>query len=180
MKRLFGLLSVVLLVSGLSFGQVTTVNGGSIQGIITDPSGAVVPSVHVVAVATETGTTRSVDTDSAGIYTIGPLIPGNYTVSVEKTGFTRMVVKTVVRTGTVTSGNFKLALGESTTTVEVSAGGLQVNTDQIAVSDVISSEQVKQLPVNGRNVLDLAQIVPGVILESVETFDPTKAGYSAI
>jgi hypothetical protein len=95
-------------------------------------------------------------------------------------GFQTLTVRTVVKTGTVTSGNFKLTLGSATTTVEVNAGALQVNTEQPGVSDVISREQIEKLPVNGRNFLDLAQIEPGVILQSGESFDPTKAGYSAI
>ena len=57
---------------------------------------------------------------------------------------------------------------------------VQLNTDQAGVSDVITAQQIKSLPVNGRNFLDLAQIQPGVILQSGESFDPTKAGYSAI
>ena len=89
-------------------------------------------------------------------------------------------MKTVVRTGTATNGSFKLSVGGNNQTVEVVAGALQVNTDQAGVSDVITKEQIDSLPVNGRNFLDLAQIEPGVILQSGESFDPTKAGYSAI
>jgi hypothetical protein len=85
-----------------------------------------------------------------------------------------------VRTGTVTSGDFKLLLGNSNETVEVNAGAVQVNTEQISVSDVITRDQIDTLPVNGRNFLDIAQIEPGVILQSGASFDPTKAGYSAI
>ncbi len=180
MKKLFGLLAVLLAVTGLSFGQVTTVNGGSIQGTITDPSGAIISDAKVTVSATDTGTTRETVTDGSGVYVVGPLPPGSYTVKIEKSGFTGLSVKTVVRTGTVTNGNYKLSIGESTTTVEVNVGEVQVNTDQTSVSDVITSEQIKNLPVNGRNFLDLAQIEPGVILQSGESFDPTKAGYSAI
>ena len=86
----------------------------------------------------------------------------------------------MVRTGTATNGSFKVTLGASTETVEVNAGALQVNTEQIGVSGVVTREQIDSLPINGRNFLDVAQIQPGVILQSGETFDPTKAGYSAI
>ena len=71
-------------------------------------------------------------------------------------------------------------MASPSTTVEVNAGALQVNTEQAGVSDVITKAQIDSLPVNGRNFLDLAQIEPGVILQSGESFDPTKAGYSAI
>jgi hypothetical protein len=180
MKRLLGLALVLISMTALSFGQVTTVNGGSIQGTITDASGASVPGANITVTAAETSTTRKITTDSSGVFVLGPLVPGNYTVNITKEGFTSLSVKTVVKTGTVTNGNYKLTVGESTTTVEVSVGAIQVNTEQTSVSDVISQEQIKNLPVNGRNFLDLAQVEPGVVLQSGESFDPTKAGYSAI
>jgi len=180
MKKLFGILLVMFAVTGFGFSQAVSTNGGSIQGTITDPSGAVVPQARITIVSVDTGSTRSFTTDAAGVYSIGPLVPGNYTVRIEKEGFTSLSVKTVIRTGTATNGNYKLTLGDATTTVEVNAGALTLNTEQAGISDVITTEQIKSLPVNGRNFLDLAQIQPGVILQSGESFDPTKAGYSAI
>ncbi len=180
MKKLFGLVLVIVALTSMSIGQAISVNGGSIQGTITDSSGAVVPNATVTVLGTDTGSSKTLTTDSAGFYSIGPLNPGNYEVDVVTPGFQKLAVKTVVRTGTVTSGNFKLTIGQSSETVEVNAGALQVNTEQAGVSDVITREQISTLPVNGRNFLDLAQIEPGVILQSGESFDPTKAGYSAI
>ncbi len=163
-----------------AFAQAVSVNGGSIQGTITDPSGAVVPGVAITIASPETGFKRALTADSAGFYSVGPLNPGNYTVTVASSGFQTLTVQTVVRTGTSTPGNFKLSLGQSSTEINVTAGAVQLNTDQGAVSDVITRQQIDSLPINGRNFLDLAQIEPGVILQSGETFDPTKAGYSAI
>ncbi|CAN5663468.1 hypothetical protein BH10ACI4_BH10ACI4_26580 [soil metagenome] len=180
MKKLLGLMMVFLATVTFSFGQAISVNGGSIQGTITDPTGAVVPGATISIVASDTAVIKNLTADSAGYYSVGPLNPGAYTVTVSTPGFQKLSVKTVVRTGTVTSGNFKLFLGASSDTVEVNAGALQVNTEQAGVSDVITKEQIDSLPVNGRNFLDLAQISPGVILQSGESFDPTKAGYSAI
>jgi len=180
MKRLLGLVLVLFAISALGFGQIVSVNGGAIQGSITDSSGAVVPNAKVTIKGTDTGFTREIMTDSAGYYSVGPLTPGNYQVTVGAQGFQTLTVNTVVRTGTATSGNFKLSIGSSNVTVEVNAGALQVNTEQAGVSDVITKAQIDSLPVNGRNFLDLAQIEPGVILQSGESFDPTKAGYSAI
>jgi hypothetical protein len=171
---------VLLTTSVLSYGQATSVNGGSIQGSITDPSGAVVPNASVTILATDTGSSKTVITDKAGFYSVGPLNPGNYTVTITASGFEHLSVKTVIRTGTATSGTFKLTLGSSAETVEVNAGALQINTEQIGVSGVITREQIDTLPVNGRNILDYAQLQPGVILQPGESFDPTKAGYSAI
>jgi hypothetical protein len=180
MKRIFGAVVVLVVFVAMSFGQATSVNGGSIQGTITDATGAVVPGAPITILANDTGTTKKVVTDNAGFYSVGPLNPGPYTVTITMQGFQTLTVKTEVKTGTVTSGNFRLTLGSATETVEVNASSLQVNTEQPGVSDVISREQIDTLPVNGRNFLDLAQIEPGVILQSGESFDPTKAGYSAI
>ncbi len=160
--------------------QAISVNGGSIQGTITDPSGAVMAGATVVIKSNDTDASRTTKTDSAGFYSVGPLNPGSYSVDVSLTGFESLDVKTVVRTGTATDGSFKLKVGSSGETVEVSAGQIQVNTDQPGVSDVITREQIASLPINGRNFLDIAQLPPGVILQSGEPVAPTKAGYSAI
>jgi hypothetical protein len=163
-----------------SLAQVVSTNGGSIEGIITDSSGAIVPGAAIVIADRDSGFSKSVVTDRAGLYSVGPLAPGNYSVTVTATGFSTLKVDTVVRTGTATSGSFKLTVGSAAQTVEVQASALQVDTDQPGVSDVITSAQIESLPVNGRNFLDIAQIEPGVILQAGSSFDPTKAGYSAI
>ncbi len=160
--------------------QVVSTNGGSISGDITDPSGAKVPNAMVTVSSSETGFIKTVQTDSAGFYSVGPLNPGPYKVRITAAGFEALDVAEVIRVGTATSGTFKLTLGSSKETVEVVAGTVQIDTDQPGVSDVLTREQIQSLPVNGRNFLDLAQIEPGVILQPGSTFDPTKAGYSAI
>ncbi len=180
MKRLLGTTALLAASAVFSFGQAVSVNGGSIAGTITDASGAVVPQASVLVEGTDTGFKKSLTSDSAGFFTIGPLTPGNYSVKVIGTGFETLTTNTVVRTGTVTNGNFKLTIGKSSDTIEVNAGAVQVNTEQGGVSDVITNEQIQSLPINGRNFLDVAQIEPGVILQSGQSFDPTKAGYSAI
>ena len=180
MKKLFGLLLLLISVTAVSFGQAVSVNGGSIQGSITDSTGAVVPHATVTIKGTDTGFTRAIATDAAGYYSVGPLNPGNYVLLITAPGFQTLSVNTVVKTGTVTSGSYKVSIGQSNVTVEVEAGAVQVNTDQAGVSDVITREQIESLPINGRNVLDAAQLQPGVILQSGDSFDPTKAGFSAI
>ncbi len=180
MKRLLGIVVLLFAAVTLSFGQATSASGGSIQGAITDQTNAVVPNATVVVRSPDTGYTRTITTDSAGFYSVGPLNPGRYSVTVTAPGFRTLTVNTIIQTGTATSGSFKLTVGESSVTVEVTAGSVQVNTDQPGVSDVLSRQQIQSLPLNGRNILDAAQVQPGVILQSGETFDPTKAGFSAI
>lgn len=190
--RVFGLRSAVLAIAAAfaltavgpvtrpAYSQAISTNGGSIQGTVTDPSGAVLPGATITITNTDTGFKKTLTSDSKGFYSLGPLAPGHYTISMDAAGFSHLVVKTVVTAGTVSSGNAKMKIGGSGTTVEVDAGALQVNTDQIGVAGTISQQQIDTLPINGRNILDAAQLQPGVILQSGMSFDPTKAGYSAI
>jgi hypothetical protein len=162
------------------YGQAVSANGGAIEGEITDSSGAKIIGVSVVVADQDNGFSKSLTTDKAGFYSIGPLNPGTYTITITAPGFSVLKVDTTVKVGTATPGSFKLAIGSASETVEVAAGALQVNTEQAGVSDVITTAQIDSLPVNGRNFLDIAQIEPGVILQAGSSFDPTKAGYSAI
>ncbi len=168
------------LLSPTLFAQAISVNGGSIQGVISDPSGAAVSGASISVTGTDTGFKKELTTDKAGIYAIGPLNPGNYTVTISASGFQTLSVQTIVRTGTSTPGSFKLTVGQASTEISVTAGAVQVNSDQISVSDVITRQQIDSLPINGRNFLDVAGLEPGVILQDGQGFDPTKAGYSAI
>jgi hypothetical protein len=184
MKKLIAFAVVLFATVGMVLGQAISVNGGSIQGTITDATGAVVPNANLQVTGSDTGSSKTLTTDSAGFFSIGPLNPGPYKVLVTAPGFQKLSVTTVVRTGTVTSGNFKLAIGQSSETVEVNAGSVQLNTEQAGVSAVITQKQFDTLPVNGRNFLDFAQLQPGVQLQAGGSgdggFDPTKAGYSAL
>ncbi len=176
------LAAAIILLPGTqsAYSQAISTNGGAIQGTVSDPSGAVIPGAKITVSSPDTGFTRALTSDSAGFYSLGPLTPGRYTITVEAAGFDREVVKTVVAVGTVSSGNVKLKIGAGTTVIEVDASSLQINTDQVGVAGIVSQQQLETLPVNGRNVLDTAQLQPGVILQSGMTFDPTKAGYSAL
>ncbi|MBS1813794.1 MAG: TonB-dependent receptor [Acidobacteria bacterium] len=187
MNKILSVAALSLALAGQGFlaspamhGQAISVNGGAITGTVTDNTGAVVPNASVKVTSPDTGYTNTVTSNSAGVYQIGPLNPGKYNLVVTAPGFSTVNVATVVRTGTATSGDVKLNIGSTADTIEVSTGDLQINTEQAGVSDVITQEQINKLPVNGRNFLDVAQIEPGVILQSGETFDPTKAGYSAL
>ena len=184
MKRSLVLLLLLLTTSVLGLSQAISVNGGSIQGTITDPSGAVVPGATVTITGTDTGYKVTLTTNSSGLYSVGPLNPGAYNIRIGASGFSDLSVETVVRTGTATNGSFRLHVGDSHQTIEVTEGSVQVNTEQVGVSNVITQHQLETLPVNGRNILDFAQLQPGVQLQPGGSddggFDPTKAGYSAL
>jgi len=184
MKNFFRLIAVLVLVTVAGHGQAISVNGGSIEGTISDPTGAAIPGASVIITSPDTGYKSQLSVNSLGHYSVGPLNPGNYVVQVTAPGFNKLVLTTVIRTGTVTNGNAKLVLGQQTETVEVNAGQVQVNTDQISVSGVLTQKDFDELPVNGRNFLDFAQLQPGVQLQNGDYaaggFDPTKAGFSAL
>jgi hypothetical protein len=162
-----------------AFAQATNTSG-SIQGTITDPSGAVLAGATVTITSSGTAAAQTLTTDSAGFYHSGPLVPGNYTVTVAAPGFSQIKGTTVVQISSIATDNYKLAVGSNAQVVEVEGSAVQVNSEQSNVQSVITRQQIENLPVQGRNFLDLAQLEPGVQLQSGETFDPTKAGYSAL
>jgi hypothetical protein len=171
-------LSILLLFS-VSFAQ-TTVGQGSIQGSVTDPSGAVVSAAKVTISSKETGQTINTTTSSSGTYNSGGLSVGDYTVRIEASGFKTTQFNVAVQVAVTSTGNAKLELGQGSTVVEVQGSAVTVNTEQATVQGVLTGEQIDNLPVNGRNFLDLAQLEPGVQMQDGTSFDPTKAGYASV
>src|SRR5438105_11446479 len=99
----------------------TTISTGSIQGTITDPSGAVVSGARVTIRNRATEQTITTTTNSAGTYTSGALIPGDYVVRIEGSGFKTVEIPVTVQVNVTSAGNGKLTVGESTQVVEVQA-----------------------------------------------------------
>ncbi len=169
----------VLLAPHHARAQATNTSG-SIQGTITDSSGAVLPGATVTITNAGTTNAKTLTTDAAGFYTSGPLTPGSYKVTVTASGFSTVDATTTVQISSVATDNYKLTVGSAAQVVQVEGSGVQVNSEQSNVGSVITQQQIQNLPVQGRNFLDLAQLEPGVQLQSGESFDPTKAGYSAL
>lgn len=172
-------LTLAAYTSPVAFGQAT-IQAGSIQGTITDPSGAVVPGATVTISSVDTGQKKTLTSTSTGAYNSGPLTPGNYKVTVEKQGFSTSTLTTVVSIGNIAQGNLKLALSGTNQVIEVQTGANQVNTEQATVQGVLTSGQIEALPINGRNFMDSAQLEPGVQIQDASNFDPTKTGYAGI
>ncbi|HWI68250.1 MAG TPA: carboxypeptidase regulatory-like domain-containing protein, partial [Nitrospiraceae bacterium] len=158
----------------------TTISTGSIVGTVTDPSGAVVNGAKVTITNKATGQIVTTTTTSSGTYASGALTPGDYQVRVEGQGFKTTLFPATVQVNTTALGNIKLEVGQSAQVVEVQASELAVNTEQATVQGVLTSEQIENLPINGRNFLDLAQLEPGVQIQDGGTFDPTKNGFSSV
>jgi hypothetical protein len=170
----------VLIASSIVVHAQTTISTGSVQGTVTDQSGALVAAAKVTITNKSTSRVINVSTTSAGAYASGALTPGDYVVRVEAKGFKTSEAAFTVQVGVTSSGNIKLQVGEATQVVEVQASEVQVNTEQATVQGVLTTQQIENLPINGRNFLDLAQLEPGVQIQDGGNFDPTKNGFSSI
>jgi hypothetical protein len=157
-----------------------TISSGGIQGTILDPNGASVATAKVTVTSKATGQKTTPEVTSAGDYNSGALIPGTYLVRVEAAGFKAIEKTIVVQVGVVSNGNITLEIGSTSTVIEVEGSAVQLSTEQATVQGVMTTEQIEQLPIGGRNFLDLAQLEPGVQIQDGGNFDPTKNGFSSI
>jgi Carboxypeptidase regulatory-like domain len=173
------LITLLLLLSSLATAQ-TTLSTGTINGTVTDPSGAVVSNAKVVITNVGTSQTINLTSSTSGSFSTGPLEPGQYKVQVSATGFSSISEVVTVQVGNTATVLAKLIVGQESQVIDVQGSTVQVNTEQATVQGVLTSAQIENLPVNGRNFLDLAQLEPGVQIQDGQNFDPTKAGYSSI
>jgi hypothetical protein len=156
----------------------TTVSTGSIVGTVSDPSGLVVSGASVTITNVATGQLIDLTTNSAGSFNSGALIPGNYRTQVSAKGFSTAELSLAVLVGNTATVNVQLQIGLETQVVEVQDVDVRVNIEQPTVQGVLSAEQIENLPVNGRNFMDLAQLEPGVQIQDGANF--SKDGYSSI
>lgn len=165
-------LSLLLIQAVVSAQTATT---GQISGSVTDQSGAVVPDATVTATQVGTGLTRTVVTSDDGNYSITNLAIGTYRVKISKSGFKETAVSDVaVNVANVTRQNVALEIGEVSAIVEVTADAVQVETQTGAVGEVITGEQVRELPLNGRSFVQLTTLQPGV--STANNFDSKSKG----
>ncbi len=153
------LLLVVIFLAAMAFGQSST---GTIQGTVTDTSGAVLPNASVTV--TNLGTSRAVTltTNGDGLFSLPALDPGQYKVEVSQANFGKVAKQTILQTAQVVNLDFALKPGATAETVEVTAATPIVETTMSGVSDTVTGRQIVDLPLNGRNFTDLATLVPGV------------------
>lgn len=163
----------------VAYGQATTA-AGAIQGTISDPKGAILPGTTVTITNLDTSAQKVLVTDSSGFYSVGSLVPGKYKILATMPGFATMTAMVTVQIGTTTNGDLKLKVGSAVEQVVVTSDALQVNTVQSTVQGVLTEQQIDNLPISGRNFLDLSQLEPGVQLQDGAGFDPTKGSYSSI
>jgi len=146
--------------SSSAFAQSTA----TLQGSVTDQSGAVVSGVKVTVRNQATGAERIVQTDSEGNYQVAALPPGVYRVEAQAQGFGSQTVSDLtLEVSRIVVQNFQLKLGDVTQRVEVSADSQTVETSTITVGQVINQKTVQEIPLNGRHFVDLGLLIPGSV-----------------
>ena len=172
-KYVFSIISLALLfvLTVAVFAQQPT---ATLTGVVTDPNGAVIPGATVTATNKATNLTRTAATNSEGVYVIANLPVGEYEVKISFNAFeTRVFNPIALNVGqTVTINTDLLVAG-----IEIDAGMISpdipiVDTQTSKVDEVIDEKEISNLPLNGRNFLELALLTPGN--SPAPNFDPTK------
>src|ERR1051325_665940 len=163
MKQLF---LCILLTATAAFAQFSS----AIQGTVTDATQGAIGDAKVTVKNQATGVSREAVTNSEGNYRISSLGPGLYTVTVQKSGFnTKEQTSVSLTLSEVARADVILTVGAISERVEVSESVVLVETEQGRVSGRIDSTQLKELPLNGRNILNLIAIQPGIVGRGIST-----------
>ncbi|HET9527052.1 MAG TPA: TonB-dependent receptor [Pyrinomonadaceae bacterium] len=171
MRSVFALLPLLLVLTASVLGQQAA--KATLTGTVTDPNGAVVPGASVTATQTATGVRRETVSNDEGLYVLTDLAPGEYEVRVEAKGFViRLVTNLSLQVGQTVTLNSPLEVRGTTEKTEQFASPPLIDTRDSLVQGVVESREVESLPLNGRNFLELALLVPGNA--PAPNFDPTK------
>jgi len=148
----------------LAFSAVAQIQNGQFSGTVTDPSGAAIPNAKVTVTNNGTNLSVTTTTNSSGSYSVKELPPGTYKITTEASGFrTVNDANVTLNAGTIEHVDFKMTLGQAQEVVEVTSESSAVNTEESKLATTISSTQIANLPLNGRNVYDLMQQAPGAV-----------------
>jgi hypothetical protein len=157
---------LIVLCLGAAVSHAQSIITGAVSGTITDPSGAILPNATVTLVNTATGDTQSGKTNTSGVYLFPLLKPGDYTVTVEQSGFRVAVAKVTVTLGQTATADLKLELGDATQRVEVTIGNVELQTEDGNISSNFDTHQVENVPNPGGDLTYIAQIAPGVTINT--------------
>jgi hypothetical protein len=173
--RSFFLLSLVLTSCNFLSAQATAT--GNIGGVVTDATGAALPNATVTATNKGTNAQRTVTSNSAGQYRFDFLPAGVYNVKGESSGFSSAEVKDIdLLVGTTFTANLPMRAGVVNSSIEVIANNQLVDTEKTDSSASVTPKEIVDLPLNGRDIANLAILAPGV--KMVDSYDPTKNRYA--
>jgi len=151
---------------------------GSVQGTVTDASNAVINGAQVTITSVGTDAKRTATTGSSGNFRFDMIPAGNYKLQISATGFSTAVQTLQLLVGQNLSSTIELKPGVATTTVEVSAENLIIDTAKSSVSVEITPAEVQNLPMVGQDAANLAYLAPGV--KQTDSYDPTKNRYAIL
>ena len=151
---------LVLAITVVAWGQATT---GQFSGTITDASGGSIPNASVTVTNTGTGAARTATTDQTGAYLVAQLPPGSYDIAASAAGFKKVVQSAVeLQVNQAATLNFTLQPGQVTETIEVTGAAPQLEAQSSSLGTVVNTQLTAELPLNGRNFVQLATLSPGV------------------
>ena len=156
--RIFGA-CLAILVTTAAWAQAPV---GTISGTVRDQSDAVVPGASITVRHVATGAERHLTSDDQGAFSAPALAVGAYEVRVELSGFRTQQTEVTVATGRVATVEMRMEVGTAIEVVNVAANAVHVETEQHAVTGVITRQKIQELPLNGRSFLQLAFLEPGV------------------
>src|SRR5678816_3199501 len=156
---LFSLLALLVISTAANAQSVT----GSITGIVTDVSGAVVPGAAVTLIQDKTAEARSLSSDSDGRFTFAALQPGNYSLRVERQGFQTLEQKAIILSAneTLAVGDLKLQPGQVSETVSITSEGAIVERESSDLTARLTADQISLISTKGRDVTSLLRLIPG-------------------
>lgn len=176
-RKILGIGIRAALCAALMFFCLSGVNAqlytGSVTGVVTDPSGSAIPSAKVTLTDQDKGFVFNATTDNTGRYLLRSIPPGTYKLTVEAANFQSQAKDNIKLDVTQNvSVDFALKVGSSAETVEVNASTVQLQTEDAVTGQVVNRKFVNDLPLEGRNFVNLTFLAPGV----VETNAPGSAG----
>ncbi|MDQ6699482.1 MAG: carboxypeptidase regulatory-like domain-containing protein [Acidobacteriota bacterium] len=169
----------MLLVCSFGWGQgLSTINGS-----VTDPSGASIPGARIIATEVDTSLARQADTNGEGVFVLTGLRPTRYTLTATAPSFRQLVQKGIVlEANDALTLTLRLEVGATTDTVNVEANAVQVDTSTPTLKQVVDSARMIELPLNGRNAAQLTALVAGAVNAPSNNSDqgPTKTFPGAV
>jgi carboxypeptidase family protein/TonB-dependent receptor-like protein len=170
LRRTWALGMLALLAAGPAFAQGTT---GAIEGKVADEQNLALPGATVTASSAATGFTRTAVTDSDGSFRLPGLPVGTYELKIDVSGFASQTKRVVVNVGATTTAEARLSVAGKTEELTVVAEAPLIDATETGMGEIVTKDQIENLPLNGRQFGNLAALVPGVSL-GFHT-DPTKS-----
>ena len=160
MKRLLISVGLLLSIHVALLAQATT----QVSGVVTDPSGAVIPGAAIELENLDTGLKRSTKSDTAGAYSFLQVMPGQYKLTATVTGFRTTTTHNVrLLVNNPATVNIRMEVGQVSESIAVTAEAVQVNTTDASIGNAIGTQAILQIPLNARNIVALLAGQPGVV-----------------